>query len=57
MTQLDAHHRAPVAYVTENREALEAHADSEKKTARIAIALLQWADKNREAAEMLEVGR
>ena len=57
MTQLEAHHRALAVYVTENREALEAHADSEKETARIVIALLQWADKDREAAEMLEVGQ
>lgn len=41
-TDSAAHHRALAAFVAEHRPALEAHADSDKESARLAEALLRW---------------
>jgi len=39
----NAHHRTLAAFVTEHRDQLEAYADSDKETARLAEAILGWA--------------
>lgn len=53
MTESDdgAHHRALAAFVAEHRDRLEAYADSDKQTAELAEALLEWDRADRRGGE------